>query len=85
MWTDWLVPGVIPFTVAAKDQTILKIDKKALHEQKTAWPRDAGGSCRDSGHDRVARDTSEPNRRGRPACKTGGRRGPPAPIAWRHH
>jgi len=27
---------VIPFTIAAKDQTILKIDKKPLHEQKTA-------------------------------------------------
>src|SRR6266705_2710984 len=36
MWTEWLIPGVIPFTVAAKDQTILKIDKKPLHEQKTA-------------------------------------------------
>src|SRR5438046_2870751 len=36
MWTDWLIPGVIPFTIPAKDQTILKIDKKALHEQKTA-------------------------------------------------
>ncbi|HMG95507.1 MAG TPA: thiamine pyrophosphate-dependent enzyme, partial [Gemmatimonadaceae bacterium] len=36
MWTSWLIPGVIPFTVAAKDQTILKIDKKPIHEQKTA-------------------------------------------------
>ena len=36
MWTEWLIPGVIPFTIAAKDQTILKIDKKPLHEQKTA-------------------------------------------------
>src|SRR5438874_425093 len=36
MWTEWLIPGVIPFTIPAKDQTILKIDKKALHEQKTA-------------------------------------------------
>jgi hypothetical protein len=27
---------VIPFTIPAKDQTILKIDKRALHEQKTA-------------------------------------------------
>jgi hypothetical protein len=36
MWTEWLIPGVIPFTIAAKDQTILKIDKKPIHEQKTA-------------------------------------------------
>jgi len=36
MWTEWLIPGVIPFTIAAKDQTILKIDKKPFHEQKTA-------------------------------------------------
>ena len=37
MWTDWLIPGVIPFTVPAKDQAILKIDKKPLHAQaKTA-------------------------------------------------
>jgi hypothetical protein len=27
---------VIPFTVPAKDQAILKIDKKALHEQAPA-------------------------------------------------
>src|SRR5207245_1027180 len=35
MWTDWLIPGVIPFTVPAKDQAILKIDKKSkpLHEE----------------------------------------------------
>jgi hypothetical protein len=39
MWTDWLIPGVIPFTVPAKDVAILKIDKKTkpLHEEaKTA-------------------------------------------------
>ena len=30
------LPGVIPFTIPAKDQTILKIDTKVLHEQKTA-------------------------------------------------
>jgi pyruvate ferredoxin oxidoreductase beta subunit len=39
MWTEWLIPGVIPFTVPAKDVNILKIDKKAkpLHEEaKTA-------------------------------------------------
>jgi len=27
---------VIPFTVPAKDQAILKIDRKPLHEQPTA-------------------------------------------------
>jgi hypothetical protein len=32
MWTDWLIPGVIPFTVPAKDLAILKIDKKPVHE-----------------------------------------------------
>jgi hypothetical protein len=39
MWTEWLIPGVIPFTVPAKDVAILKIDKRAkpLHEEaKTA-------------------------------------------------
>jgi hypothetical protein len=36
MWTEWLIPGVIPFTVPAKDQAILKIDKKPLHEQAPA-------------------------------------------------
>jgi hypothetical protein len=36
MWTDWLIPGVIPFTVPAKDLAIVKIDKKPVHEQKTA-------------------------------------------------
>ena len=36
MWTEWLIRGVIPFTVSAKDQSILKIDKKPLHEGKTA-------------------------------------------------
>jgi pyruvate ferredoxin oxidoreductase beta subunit len=36
MWTKWLIPGVIPFTIQPKDQTILKIEKKPLHEQKTA-------------------------------------------------
>jgi pyruvate ferredoxin oxidoreductase beta subunit len=39
MWTEWLIPGVIPFTVPAKDVNILKIDKKTkpLHEEaKTA-------------------------------------------------
>src|SRR5438874_915695 len=34
MWTEWLIPGVIPFTIAAKDQTILKVDRKPLHEEK---------------------------------------------------
>ncbi len=35
MWTEWLIPGVIPFTVPAKDQAILKIDTRAkpLHEE----------------------------------------------------
>ena len=36
MWTEWLIPGVIPFTIPAKDQSILKIDKKPLHEQAPA-------------------------------------------------
>jgi len=36
MWTEWLIPGVIPFTVSAKDQSILKIDKKPLHERAPA-------------------------------------------------
>jgi hypothetical protein len=37
MWTEWLIPGVIPFTIPAKDQSLLRIDKKPLHEaQKTA-------------------------------------------------
>jgi pyruvate ferredoxin oxidoreductase beta subunit len=37
MWTEWLIPGVIPFTIAAKDQTLLRIDKKPLHaETKSA-------------------------------------------------
>jgi len=37
MWTEWLIPGVIPFTVAQKDQTLLRIEKKPLHEEtKTA-------------------------------------------------
>ncbi len=37
MWTEWLIPGVIPFTIPAKDQSLLRIEKKPLHEtQKTA-------------------------------------------------
>jgi pyruvate ferredoxin oxidoreductase beta subunit len=36
MWTEWLIPGVIPFTVPAKDVAILKIDKKPVHEQTPA-------------------------------------------------
>ena len=35
-WNEWLIPGVIPFTIPAKDQVLLRIDKKPLHEQKTA-------------------------------------------------
>ncbi len=31
-----ITEAVVPFTIAAKDQTILEIDKKPLHEQKTA-------------------------------------------------
>jgi len=34
MWTEWLIPGVIPFTVPAKDQAILNIAKKPLHASK---------------------------------------------------
>src|SRR5437588_102717 len=36
MWTEWLIPGVIPFTIPAKDTNILKIDRKPLHEAKPA-------------------------------------------------
>jgi len=37
MWTEWLIPGVMPFTVPANDQAILEIDTKPLHAQsKTA-------------------------------------------------
>lgn len=36
MWTEWLVPGVIPFTIAQKDTKILNIEKSPLHEQKPA-------------------------------------------------
>ena len=38
MWTEWLIPGVIPFTVPAKDIAILNIDKKAkpLHAEASA-------------------------------------------------
>ena len=34
MWEEWLIPGVIPFTVPQKDTALLRIDKKAqpLHQ-----------------------------------------------------
>jgi hypothetical protein len=36
-WTEWLIPGVIPFTIAQKDTHILNIDKKKpLHAEATA-------------------------------------------------
>jgi hypothetical protein len=37
MWTEWLIPGIIPFTIPQKDATLLNIDKrKALHAEKIA-------------------------------------------------
>jgi hypothetical protein len=37
MWTEWLIPGVIPFTIPQKDTKILNIDKKKpLHAEATA-------------------------------------------------
>ena len=37
-WTDWLIPGLLAFTIAQKDTTLLRIDMQArpLHSSKTA-------------------------------------------------
>jgi pyruvate ferredoxin oxidoreductase beta subunit len=35
MWTEWLIPGVIPFTVPQKDHALLRIDKRPLHAETT--------------------------------------------------
>jgi len=39
-WTDWLIAGVIPFTIPQKDTTLLRIDMKAKprYASKTAEP-----------------------------------------------
>jgi pyruvate ferredoxin oxidoreductase beta subunit len=34
MWEKWLIPGVIPFTIAEKDRVLLRVDSTPLHAQQ---------------------------------------------------